>query len=82
MRQDSLIDTEQDFLIFMLLYALRLFEQQEVFFFLSDSMNYDRRWTAMSEAEEWGHDESVKLKTGVNFMTAQSRKAQNNKVLI
>ena len=71
MRQDSLIDTEQDFLIFVLSYTLGLFRQQEVFFFLSDSMNCDRRWTAMSEAEGQGHDESVKLKTGVNSMTAQ-----------
>ena len=82
MRQDSLIDTEQDFLIFMLSYALGLFEWQEVFFFLSDSMDCDRRWTAMSEAEEQGHGESVELKTGVNSMTAQPRKAQNDEVLI
>ena len=82
MRQDSLIDTEQDFLIFMLSYALGLFERQEVFFFLSDSMDYDRRWTAMSEAEEQGHYESVELKTGINSMTAQLREAQNDEVLI
>ena len=36
----------------------------------------------MSEAEEQGHDESVKLKTGVNSMTAQLREAQNDEVLI
>ena len=82
MRQDSLIDTEQDFLIFMLSYALGLFERQEVFFFSSDSMNCDRRWTAMSEAEGQEHDESVELKTGVNSMTAQPREAQNDEVLI
>ena len=81
MRQDSLIDTEQDFLIFMLPYALGLFEWQEVFF-LSDFMNCDRRWTAMSKAEEWEHGESVELKTGVNSMMMQSRETQNDEVLI
>ena len=82
MRQDSLINTEQNFLIFVLLYILRLFEQQKVFFFLSDFMNCDRHWTAMSEAEEQEHDESVELKTGVNSMTAQLREAQNDEILI
>ena len=82
MRQDSLIDTEQDFLIFMLSYMLRLFRQQEVFFFSSDSMNCDRHWIAMSEAEEQEHDESVELKTGVNSMMMQSRETQNDEVLI
>ena len=66
----------------MLSYMLRLFKQQEVFFFLSDFMNCDRRWTAMSETEEQEHNESVELKTDINFMTAQSKKAQNNEVLI
>ena len=82
MRQDSLIDTGQDFLIFVLPYALGLFGRQEVFFFSSDSMDCDRRWTAMSEAEGQGHGESVELKTGVNSMTAQPREAQNDGVLI
>ena len=82
MRQDSLIDTEQDFLIFMLSYALGLFEQQEVFFFSSDSMNCDRHWTAMSKAEGQEHSESVELKTGINSMMAQPREAQNDGVLI
>ena len=82
MRQDSLIDTEQDFLIFMLSYALGLFEQQKVFFFLSDFINCNRRWIAMSKTEEQGHDESVELKTDVNSMTAQLREAQNDEVLI
>ena len=36
----------------------------------------------MSETEEWEHNESVKLKTGVNSMTAQLKKAQNDEVLI
>ena len=36
----------------------------------------------MSKAEEWGHDESVELKTGINSMTAQLREAQNDEVLI
>ena len=45
-------------------------------------MDCDRRWTAMSEAEEQGHDESVEFKTGVNSMTAQPREAQNDGVLI
>ena len=36
----------------------------------------------MSEAEEQGHSESVELKTGINFMTAQPREAQNDEVLI
>ena len=82
MRRDSLIDTGQDFLIFMLSYTLGLFGQQEVFFFLSDFIDCDRHWTAMSEAEEQGHSESVELKTGVNSMTAQPREAQNDEVLI
>ena len=82
MRQDSLIDTEQDFLIFVLSYALGLFERQKVFFFLSDSMNCDRRWTAMSKAEEQEHNESVELKTDINFMTAQLRETQNDEILI
>ena len=66
----------------MLSYALGLFGQQKVFFFLSDSIDCDRRWTAMSEAEEQEHDESVELKTGINSMTAQLREAQNDEVLI
>ena len=82
MRQDSLIDTEQDFLIFVLSYALRLFEWQEVFFFLSNSMKCDRHWTAMSEAEEQEHNKSVELKTDINSMTVQSRETQNDEVLI
>ena len=45
-------------------------------------MDCDRRWTAMSEAERQGHDESVELKTDINSMTAQLRKAQNDEVLI
>ena len=36
----------------------------------------------MSETEEQGHDESVELKTDINSMTAQPRKAQNDEVLI
>ena len=36
----------------------------------------------MSEAEGQEHDESVELKTGVNFITAQPREAQNDEVLI
>ena len=36
----------------------------------------------MSEAEGWGHDESVELKTDINSMTAQPKKAQNDEVLI
>ena len=69
-------------MIFVLPYALGLFGQQEVFFFSSDSMDCDRHWTAMSEAEGQGHGESVELKTGVNSMMAQLREAQNDGVLI
>ena len=36
----------------------------------------------MSEAEEQEYNESVELKTNINSMTAQSREAQNNEVLI
>ena len=74
MRQDSLIDTEQDFLIFVLSYTLRLFGQQEVFFFLSDFIDCDRHWTAMSKAEEQEHGESVELKTDINSMTVQPKR--------
>ena len=45
-------------------------------------MDCDRHWKAMSEAEGQEHGESVELKTGVNSMTAQPRKAQNDGVLI
>ena len=72
----------REFLIFELSYALRFLERQEHLFFSSDVENFDKRVTTMSETKRREHDKNVEFKISIDSMTTQSKKTQDNKILI
>ena len=77
-----MIDLRREFLIFELSYALKFFKRQKRLFFSNDVENLDKEMTTISETKEREYDESVEFKINIDNMTTQSRKTQDNKVLI
>ena len=81
-KRDDMIEIKSIFLIFEFSYTLKLLEWQEFFFFSSNIINLDERWTTMSETKERKHDESVKFEVDFNDVTTQLKKTHNDKILI
>ena len=81
-KRDDIIEIKLIFLIFELSYTLKLLEWQEFFFFSSDIINFDEKWTTMSETKKREHDENVKFEIDFNDVTTQSKKTHNDEILI
>ena len=81
-KRDNIIEIKLTFLIFKFLYTLKFLEWQKFFFFSNNIINFNEKWTTISETKKRKHNKNVKFKVDFNDVTTQSKKTYNDKILI